>query len=554
MSSGLRIFLTMVLLVSFSWGQNQCLSYYHKAQQIDYQQMLAAVMMNLSPEMQKEVFNQLSVMKDKDLSQQSTTKLENMFFEYFATAQKENRFDQVFNQMIQVLSSQPQFKSKLDGVPEAKKQELMEMFKMGLLGEIQLRQYFGKDFTSDIWGTIKKKIILKMDDFTQWVRLNTHQKIDKIAELTGTKATGVREVDYLIDGPESFAKRDELVEKASKSIHVLTWSVYDDATGIKFADQMIAKKQQGVDVKIIVDALTAMKSGHNQQLIRMQQNGIEVIYSRDPKLILSGQHRKVMIIDGEHAVAGGMNYGDVYSHLAGDKKWRDTDIYFTGSLAQQTQNMFVNEWNEQIRMHNLNFKLLSKVSEVKDSRETKALLLNSTPILQKNSGSPIARALLALIKGAREEIIIENAYIISNPLLEEVIGKAIKRGVKVTILTNSGESVDEPVVSNPILASALRLKKLGASIVLKKGDTLHSKVALFDNDISMIMSYNIHPRSELIEDEMAYLISDLRANTRLRKALENDIKSNYQIKEDTEIKLTEDYLSQFINRLLYNQL
>lgn len=555
MNSGLRLIFTVMIFVSFSWGQQlQCLGHYQNAKQIDYQQMLATVMMSLSPEMQKEVFYQLSVMKDKDLSQQSTTKLESMFFEYFATAQKENRFDEVFNHMIQVLSSQPQFKSKFDGVPEAKKQELMQMFKMGLLGEIQIRQYYGKNFTNDIWGTIRRKIILKMDDFTQWVSLNTEQKITKIANLTGSKVAGVRDVEYLIDGPESFTKRDELVESASKSIHVLTWSIYDDATGIKFADQMIRKQQQGVDVKIIVDALTSMKSGHNQQLIRMQQNGIEVIYSRDPKLILSGQHRKVMIIDGEHAVAGGMNYGDVYSHLAGNKKWRDTDIYFTGSLVQQTQNMFVNEWNEQIRMHNLNLKQLSKISEVRDYKETKALLLNSTPILQKNSGSPIVRALLALIKGAKKEIIIENAYIISNPLFEEVIAKAIKRGVKVTILTNSSESVDEPVVSNPILASALRLKKLGASIVLKKGDTLHSKVALFDNDISMIMSYNIHPRSEIIEDEMAYLITDLKANERLRKALEQDIKSNYQIKEDSEIKLTEDYLSQFINRLLYNQL
>lgn len=544
--------LFIALFGSLSWSQNQCLSYYQV--QLDYKNLLAQVMMSMSPEMQKEVLTQIDIMNNKDLSQQSTTKLESMFFDYFAKAQKENRFDEVFNQMVQMLLSQPQLKSRLGNIPENKKQELLETFKMGLLGEMQLRQYYGKSFVNDIWGEIKRRVILKMDDFTQWIQLNASQKLQKIAELTGSTKAGVKEVEYLINGPESFAKRDQLIENAKKTIHVLTWSVYDDATGIKFADQMIAKKKQGLDVKIIVDALTAMKSGHNQQLIRMQQNGIEVIYSRNPGLMLSGQHRKAMIVDGEHVIAGGMNFGDVYSHLAGNIKWRDTDIYFSGSLAHETENMFVTSWNEQIKVQQLSFSHLEKIEVIPSRNETEAVLLNSKPVSQKTSGSPIFRSLLALIKGAKKEIIIENAYIISNPLLEETLAKAAKRGVKVTILTNSNESVDEPVVSNPILASALRLKKLGAQIVLKKGDTLHSKVALFDDEISMIMSYNIHPRSELIEEEMAYLISDVKANAKLKSALQNDIVTNTQIKEDSEIKLSDDYLSKFINRLLYNQL
>lgn len=548
----IKLVLSSVLFVSLTWAQSQCVGFY--SSKVDYQNVLAKIMMSLSPEMQKEVLTQLNVVNSKDLSQQSTTKLENMFFEYFAKAQKENRFDQVFNEMVKVLFAQPQVQSRIGNIPEEKKQELIQTLKMGLLGEMQLRQFFGKNFLNDIWGEIKKRITLKMDDFTQWTQLTLNQKINKIAELTGSEVAGVKEVEYLINGPESFAKRDLLISNAKKTIHVLTWSVYDDATGIKFADQMIEKKKQGIDVKIMVDALTAMKSGHNQQLARMQQNGIEVIYSRNPGLMLSGQHRKAMIIDGEQVIAGGMNFGDVYSHLAGDVKWRDTDVYFSGTLGHQTENMFVSSWNEQIRFQNLQLPRLEKIEVQASRNETEALLLNSKPVVQKTSGSPIFRSLLALIKGAKKEIIIENAYIISNPLLEEVIAKAIKRGVKVTILTNSSQSVDEPVVSNPILASALRMKQLGAQIVLKKGDTLHSKVAIFDNEISMIMSYNIHPRSELIEEEMAYLVTDQKANLKLRSALQNDIDSNQQIKEDGEIKLSEDFLSKFINRLLYNQL
>jgi cardiolipin synthase len=547
----LVLLLGMSLSLSLQAGPS-CLEVYSK--KFDYNQTLVSMLASLPPDMQFEVAKQMQISKSFDLSQVGTTHLEAIFFEHIAKAHAENRFDQVVDQMIGQLSGLPQFQSRFANIPEAKKAELTSMLKAGLLGELQLRTFFGKELTTDIWSKIARSIEMKMGKFTQWLRLSVVQKLQRIASLTGTQVVGTKDMEFLIDGPMAFAKRDELVTNARKSIHVLTWSVYDDATGTKFADQMIEKKRQGVDVKIIVDALTAQKSGHNQQLGRMIQNGIEVVFSRNPKLFLSGQHRKAMIIDGTDVVAGGMNYGDVYSHLAGTDKWRDTDVHFTGSLVGKTHNLFVNEWNEQIKFHGLPFQKMEK-NKIKVGRdESPAVLLNSSPADYKTSGSPIIRSLLALIKGSHKEIIIENAYMISSPILEKELQKAIARGVKVTIITNSSKSVDEPVVSNPILASALRLKKLGAHIVLKNGSTLHSKVALFDGEISFVTSYNLHPRSELIEDEMAYISADYKAAQQLRTALMNDIKVNRQVVDDSEIVLSEDALTLFFNRLLYNQL
>jgi cardiolipin synthase A/B len=544
--------LSLGLSLSLTAHSNTCLNTY--IPKIDYSQTLTSMLLSLPPEMQMEMMKQIQISKQNDLSQVGTTRLEAMFFEHIAKAHAENRFDQAVDGMIQQLSALPQFQSRLGNVPEAKKAELIAMFKGGLLGELQLRSYFGKTLDTDIWSKIAKQIALKMDDFTQWIQLNVVQKLKKIASLTGTQLAGTKEMQFLIDGPVAFAKRDELVKNAKKSIHVLTWSIYDDVTGTKFATDMIEKKNQGVDVKIIVDALTAQKSGHNQQIGRMIQNGIEVIFSRNPKLFLSGQHRKAMVVDGEHVIAGGMNYGDVYSHMGNKDKWRDTDVYFTGSLVSKTHNLFVNEWNEQIKFHSLPFQPMAKVAVKTRKDESPALLLNSSPADFKTSGSPIMRSLLALIKGSKNEIIIENAYMISSPILENALKQAIERGVSVTIITNSSKSVDEPVVSNPILASALRLKKLGAHIVLKDGSTLHSKVALFDGEISMVTSYNLHPRSELIEDEMAYISADPKAAQQLRVALIHDIQTNTLVKDDSEIVLSEDPLTLFFNRLLYNQL
>ncbi len=64
----------------------------------------------------------------------------------------------------------------------------------------------------------------------------------------------------------------------------------------------------------------------------------------------------------------------------------------------------------------------------------------------------------------------------------------------------------------------------------------------------------MHPRSELIEDEMAYISADYKAVQQLRAALMSDIEVNTQVVDDSEIVLSEDALTLFFNRLLYNQL
>lgn len=557
MSKKSTLVFLLSLGLSLSSKADSCLGFYAgKAvvAKLDYQQTLPMVLANLSPEMRIEVVKQLKISQEYDLSQVPTTRLESIFFNHIAKANEEGRFDEVFGQLLASIETVPQFKAKLDSLPPEKKAELMATLKLGILGEVQLRQYHGKGLDADIWGKIAKNVETKVGDSSRWINLSVEKKLAKIAKLTGSHIVGTKEIQVLIDGPSAFAKRDDLVSKARKSIHVLTWSVYDDVTGTRFADQMIEKKKQGIDVKIIVDALTAQKAGHNKQLERIIQNGIPVIFSRNPALFLSGHHRKAMIIDEADVIAGGMNYGDVYSHMGNKAKWRDTDVYFTGSLAERTQNLFVSEWNEQIDFQKLSFAKMEKLNVRVPKGESKAILLNSVPADQKLSGSSILKSLIALIKGSMNEIIIENAYIISSPTLEKVLSEAVQRGVRVTIITNSSKSVDEPVVSNPILASALRLKKLGANIVLKTGDTLHSKVALFDREISVITSYNLHPRSELLEDEMSYIFASPVAAQQLRVALMNDIKQNIRVVNDDQLAITDDSLTMFINRLLYNQL
>src|SRR5260370_5866371 len=114
--------------------------------------------------------------------------------------------------------------------------------------------------------------------------------------------------------------------------------------------------------------------------------------------------------------------------------------------------------------------------------------------------------------GATQSIDIENAYFILDAVMERALVDALKRGVRVRILSNSKDSIDEPVMTVPILQSLARLKKQGADVFTKKvydgSTTLHSKFLVVDGVFSEIGSYNFHPRSYRYEREVGFASFD----------------------------------------------
>lgn len=371
-------------------------------------------------------------------------------------------------------------------------------------------------------------------------RLNQDQS-DNILAFANSQLVLTERAEILVDGEASFSKRELLIKQAKKSINILTWSVYDDMTGAELADLLIEKKKENKNLKIrlIVDGQVARQAGRNVQLNRIKNEGIEVMSWFSASNPYMGQHRKMLIVDGEHLIAGGLNYGDVYSHKNPDLKiarWRDTDVYLKGAGAIQGLNVFTKLWNDQLKENkNINYtKMISQKITNTTQKGIEVVVIEHDP---KNSaaGSTIMMTILKTIRAAKESIDIQNAYIILFPALKNEIENAIKRNVKVRILTNSAQSVDEPIVSIPILRSVIEFVKMGAEVFVKKGATLHSKLLIVDSQISMVMSYNLHPRSERIEGEMAVLVKNQSFSTDLKRVFDKDIsEENAQAINKTE--------------------
>jgi cardiolipin synthase A/B len=492
-----------------------------------------------------------------DLSQKETTQEEQDLIKTWADMIERDTLKSNIASLINQLKTRPTpIAPTLQKLPPAQLEYATQMLSASIEAVVKMRGLTSdsRDAKYHEWSKLSERMIKQVN--------STKPGAEHVLDLAKSSWLKTEKAEILVNGPASFAKRDQFMKSAVDSINILTWSIYDDLTGTQLADLLIQKKKENPSLKIrvIVDGQVAKTPGHGAQVTRLENAGIEVIRWFSKDLTFVGQHRKMLIVDNMHMVAGGLNFGDVYSHknpsVAG---WRDTDIYIKGAGAQEGNRLFAEIWNDQIKEQNqLKYEKMDadeKIAEDNTSESPVEIsIINHDPRHSKN-GSTIMLTILKAIREAKQSIDIENAYIILFPALKSEIQAAINRNVKVRVFTNSSQSVDEPVVSIPILRSAYEFASMGAQVFLKNGTTLHSKVLVVDSDLSMIMSYNLHPRSERVEGEMAIAVRNKNFAKAMHDLVTQDVQTlGTAIRSANEIKIPDSAVSVPTLRIFFDML
>lgn len=380
-----------------------------------------------------------------------------------------------------------------------------------------------------------------------------------VAEFEGV--TGARFVNgnlarFLIDGPESFRVKDDLIRSARKSLLVSSWAFYDDTTGYEAAQMLIARKHAGVDVKVIVD--NVMTYSHGPKVIKMMRDaGVQVLRHTDQERSGDVWHVKVMIADDKYAVAGGMNFGDVYSHKSGSLLWRDTDVLFSGPAVIEAKRVLADVWNAQVAARGLPFGRIDMAASsdhiFENGSARIAVVLQNPPM-----SSPILVSIVKAMYAATSRINIENAYFVAIPAVSRAVLDARARGVEVNLLTNSKESIDsegKPIVD--VMTKCLaQLARAGINVYLKQGaeQTLHSKFMTVDGEFANIGSYNLHPRSERIDTEVNVNILDRFSVAQLDAAFSRDLASARKVTAAAELASKPGWMSRVMSEYFYAQL
>lgn len=121
------------------------------------------------------------------------------------------------------------------------------------------------------------------------------------------------------------------IGRANKSIHVMVYSFTLD----EIAEALIAARERGVDVKVVIERENAYGRGSEYQ--RLLSAGIDVRLDSNPYLM----HHKVMIVDGRIVVTGSYNW----SWSAENRNDENLIVIMDEDIAREFEEEFMRVWS-----------------------------------------------------------------------------------------------------------------------------------------------------------------------------------------------------------------
>jgi len=350
--------------------------------------------------------------------------------------------------------------------------------------------------------------------------------------IVGSPLTTGNRVVLLQDGPATYRAMLAAILAARDHINMETYILDDDDVGQRFAQALIDKQRQGVQVHLIRDSVGTIGTPV-AFFERMAASGIEVLEFNpiNPSLarkdweLNQRDHRKLLIVDGRVAFLGGINISSVYSggsasqgmraRPEGSPAWRDTDLQLEGPVVAELQKLFVATWESQkgepLAAKNYFPRLDSVGREV-------VRAIGSSP---DEPYSLIYATLLSAIGSAETSVLITNAYFVPDPQLLAVLEAAAARGVDVKLILPS--QTDSWLVFHAGRGYYERLLRAGVKIHERRGAILHSKTALVDGVWATVGSTNLDWRSFLHNYELNAVVLGAQFGSQVQAMFDTDL-------------------------------
>ncbi len=358
--------------------------------------------------------------------------------------------------------------------------------------------------------------------------------------IVGSPLTTGNAVTLLQDGPATYRAMLAAIIAARNHIHMETYILDDDEVGQRFAQELIAKQMQGVQVHLMHDSV-GTRGTPKAFFDRLSASGIQVLeFNPINPLIARAEwelnqrdHRKLLIVDGKTAFLGGINISSVYSsgsfsqtsrarpaaapvgEPGSDLAWRDTDMQLRGPVVADFQRLFIASWEQQ-KGPPLAPRNYFPPPQVAGKEVVRAI--GSSP---SDPFSQIYATLLSAIASAETGVHITNAYFAPDPQLLTALKAAAARGVDVTLILPS--KTDSWLVFHAGRGYYDELLSAGVKIYERRGVILHSKTVLIDGVWASIGSTNLDWRSFLHNYELNAVVLGADFGRQVRAMFDKDL-------------------------------
>jgi len=311
------------------------------------------------------------------------------------------------------------------------------------------------------------------------------------------------------------------IAAATSSVHINQFGFRPGVVGDRFATVLIAKAQEGVPVRVIVDRQGSdPERGSREFYEQLTQAGIQVcvaraVQPRAPRGPLNAggangwnlgglghiDHRKVVVVDGRIGWVGGAGIEDHFENGA----FHDLFVRVEGPVVAQLQLVFVTSlrWLGGDIPADSAPELFPPLAE--GSTPVPAVVLHNAP----GRFRPITTAIENLIDGAQETLDVINPYVTDRGMIKR-IERAASRGARVRMFV--------PAAPNNWACGAAeqfhhqRLLDAGVRI-LGYPKMLHAKAFVADGERVLVGTCNLEAWSlkRFFEIDVGFTSTDLAA-------------------------------------------
>jgi phosphatidylserine/phosphatidylglycerophosphate/cardiolipin synthase-like enzyme len=299
-------------------------------------------------------------------------------------------------------------------------------------------------------------------------------------------------------------------------------------------------------------------------------------------------HNKTFTVDGKVSITGGRNVADEYFGYDHQFNFRDRDVLLVGGITHEIERSFNQFWDSELsvpveqlisseRKHDTNYDALHQyacnpinfVPEVRDQINDipKAFLeikeagqfhwLEGVEYISdipgKNNqnkflggGGISTDRLVSLVKNAKKSVIIQTPYLVTTALSRNLFKDLVSRGVEVKIHTNSLASNDNLEAFSGYQRDRKALLETGVLIYEFKPDAeirqkimsdvmhkqlkdvpifgLHAKSMVIDDEITVIGTFNVDPRSANLNTESITIIPSKKIALSVKSGMLEEMK------------------------------
>lgn len=310
----------------------------------------------------------------------------------------------------------------------------------------------------------------------------------------------------LVNGDQIFPAMLLAIKGATRTVDFETYIYWSGAIGKEFADALEERARAGVKVHVLLDWVGSAKM--DKALVEeLKAAGVEIEKYHPPHWSHLGRlnnrtHRKLLVVDGKIGFTGGVGIAQQWTGAAQDPDhWRDTHFEVEGPVVAQMQSVFMDNWIKTSGAVLHGGEYFPPLAQVAGGA---AQMFSSSP----NGGSASMELMyLMAITSAKRTIRLSSSYFVPNEMAVRALTDALKRGVKVQIIT-PGEHTDSETVRSASKARWGALLGAGAEIHEYQPTMYHCKVMIVDEFMVSTGSTNFDDRSFRLNDEANLNIYD----------------------------------------------